>query len=232
MPSHWIITYLSTEDVDAKVAAFVEAGGQEIVPAMDMQGVGRMARVTDPQGTHVMLFRSAQGDPPDRDFEVGDWCWNELWAVRLQTLGHTLVLRGEHSATSAKAWIWVLSGTYYMLNDSTGGYPGVESHDSHERGTRPPTGCPTCKLQTADKTAEQSNRSGRTIDSTATADIPNIGTVCHVLALIRREQSSRCLPRLEPSRVLTLVHSIPIEQKPRSLLERPGFFCGLARSRS
>jgi len=49
VPPHWL-TYLAVDDVDARVASFVAAGGSLFKPCFDIPGVGRIAIVRDPQG--------------------------------------------------------------------------------------------------------------------------------------------------------------------------------------
>jgi predicted enzyme related to lactoylglutathione lyase len=49
VPPHWL-TYLAVDDVDARVAGFVAAGGIVVKPCFDIPGVGRIAIVRDPQG--------------------------------------------------------------------------------------------------------------------------------------------------------------------------------------
>lgn len=57
-PPHWAV-YLSVDDVDARVAKCVALGGTNVVPAMDIPNVGRMALIADPQGAHIWLFKSS-----------------------------------------------------------------------------------------------------------------------------------------------------------------------------
>jgi predicted enzyme related to lactoylglutathione lyase len=49
MPSFWGI-YFAVDDCDVIVAAAEKAGGGVMMPATDMEGVGRMSALTDPQG--------------------------------------------------------------------------------------------------------------------------------------------------------------------------------------
>lgn len=49
IPSHWSI-YLHVTDVDASLARALELGGSVRVPAFDVPGVGRIARLDDPSG--------------------------------------------------------------------------------------------------------------------------------------------------------------------------------------
>ena len=55
LPPHWNI-YFNVEDVDATVAKAVELGGQVVAPAFDVEGVGRMAVLADPQGAMFNLM--------------------------------------------------------------------------------------------------------------------------------------------------------------------------------
>ena len=76
-PPHWI-SYVSVEDVDAVVKAAAANGGKVVEAPYDIPGVGRTARIADPQGAELCPFTSVQGDPPDALAPRGGWCWNEL----------------------------------------------------------------------------------------------------------------------------------------------------------
>ena len=79
MPPGWI-GYVGVDDVDAAVARIVAAGGAVHMPAMDLQGVGRMAIVADPQGAPLYVMRGS-GDAPSTSFapdRQGHGAWNEL----------------------------------------------------------------------------------------------------------------------------------------------------------
>lgn len=79
--------YLHVPDVDSAVAAIVAEGGQVHMPATDMENVGRIAMVADPQGAVVYLMTPTPpaGQPDavsdvfsvDRPHHVR---WNELTA--------------------------------------------------------------------------------------------------------------------------------------------------------
>lgn len=49
LPPHWNV-YFQVDDVDATVARVTELGGSAFAPAFDVEGVGRMAVLADPQG--------------------------------------------------------------------------------------------------------------------------------------------------------------------------------------
>src|SRR4051812_27811913 len=56
-PSHWI-SYVSVEDVDASARSAAASGGRIVDPPVDAPQVGRMARIADPEGAELCLFRS------------------------------------------------------------------------------------------------------------------------------------------------------------------------------
>lgn len=81
--------YVHHPDVDRAVARIVEAGGSVHVAPHDMEGVGRIALVQDPQGAAIYVMRPAPppGPPPgqpDAKSDVFDDAraqhvrWNEL----------------------------------------------------------------------------------------------------------------------------------------------------------
>ncbi|MFR9799405.1 VOC family protein [Streptomyces sp. MS06] len=56
--AYWL-PYFETPDVDAVVTAAERLGGTVRVPAADVEGVGRMARLADPYGARFAVIRSA-----------------------------------------------------------------------------------------------------------------------------------------------------------------------------
>src|SRR5262245_59287782 len=76
-PSHWI-SYVSVEDVDSSAKAVTANGGQVIEAPSDIPTVGRKARIADPQGAELYLFKNSAGDPPDAPAPSGRFFWNEL----------------------------------------------------------------------------------------------------------------------------------------------------------
>jgi uncharacterized protein len=74
--------YIAVDDVDASVDSIAKAGGSVWMPAMDVEGVGRMALVTDPQAAPFYVMRGASDDT-SHSFakyapKVGHGAWNEL----------------------------------------------------------------------------------------------------------------------------------------------------------
>ena len=77
-PSRWV-SCVSVDDVDRTVADAVAAGGRLVGTVAETPGVGRVARIVDPQGVELSLFRNTMGDPPDPvQVPEGRWLWNEL----------------------------------------------------------------------------------------------------------------------------------------------------------
>jgi hypothetical protein len=78
--SQWIVV-MSVEDVDAAAQSFADNGGTVLTPPNDLQRRGRIAVVQDPAGALLALLETKDGDPVDREPELGDFLWNELWTV-------------------------------------------------------------------------------------------------------------------------------------------------------
>ncbi|AXK31742.1 VOC family protein [Streptomyces armeniacus] len=58
-PSHWH-PYFEVRDCDATVAEATAQGAEVTIPAMDMEGVGRMAMFTDPGGAPFAVITSVE----------------------------------------------------------------------------------------------------------------------------------------------------------------------------
>lgn len=58
--AYWL-PYFEVTDVDAVVAEAERRGGRVRVPATDVEGVGRMARLADPYGARFAVIKSASG---------------------------------------------------------------------------------------------------------------------------------------------------------------------------
>jgi predicted enzyme related to lactoylglutathione lyase len=77
MPPMWN-TYLAVDDVDAAVEKVGPAGGQVLMPPMDITDAGRMAFVMDPTGAPVGLWQANQHIGATLVNETGAVIWNEL----------------------------------------------------------------------------------------------------------------------------------------------------------
>ncbi len=74
--------YIAVDDVDASVDSIKSAGGEVIMDAVDLDGVGRMAMVADPQGAFFYVMKGAS-DETSHSFaatepKIGHCAWNEL----------------------------------------------------------------------------------------------------------------------------------------------------------
>jgi predicted enzyme related to lactoylglutathione lyase len=58
VPPHWA-TYVSVDDVDARLETCKANGATLVAGPMDVPNVGRMCLIQDPQGAHIWLFKSA-----------------------------------------------------------------------------------------------------------------------------------------------------------------------------
>lgn len=58
LPTGWY-TYINVDDVDGSLAKAKDLGAKILMPARDLENVGRMALIEDPQGAKVFLMRGA-----------------------------------------------------------------------------------------------------------------------------------------------------------------------------
>lgn len=78
----WLF-YVGVDEVDAAIATAQTNGGTVLMPPIDMDGVGRMALLADPEGRPFYVMRGAM-DEPSRAFVTppydgpGQMVWNEL----------------------------------------------------------------------------------------------------------------------------------------------------------
>ncbi len=86
-PSQWM-NYVAVDDVDAAVARVVANGGTVDCAAHDF-AIGRTARVKDPQGARLALFKGAPGKT-DGTNPVGHGavCWLELVTTDVPAAAH------------------------------------------------------------------------------------------------------------------------------------------------
>jgi hypothetical protein len=72
--------YIAVDDVDEAVAGIQASGGRLHMPAMDLEGVGRIALVADPQNVpfYVMRGENEEASPSFDPAKPGHCHWNEL----------------------------------------------------------------------------------------------------------------------------------------------------------
>ena len=77
MPPMWN-TYIAVDGVDAAVGKVASAGGQVLMPPVDIGDAGRMAFVADPTGAVVGLWQADRHIGATLVNEPGALIWNEL----------------------------------------------------------------------------------------------------------------------------------------------------------
>ena len=77
-PAAWA-TYVHSTDADATTQAVQDAGGQVVMPPMEVMGQGRMAVFTDPTGAFISIWQPQIHTGAELVNEVGSFCWNELY---------------------------------------------------------------------------------------------------------------------------------------------------------
>ena len=80
--SQWVAV-MSVGDVDAAAEYYAGAGGSVLTPPTELRRRGRLAVVVDTEGAPLALLQAKAGDPVDREPEVGDFLWDELWSHEL-----------------------------------------------------------------------------------------------------------------------------------------------------
>ena len=78
---------IAVDDVDARLAQLLQAGGAMHHPARDIPGVGRFATVADPPGAVFCLFKGDSSEPPPQPASgtPGTMGWHELYAGDLDS---------------------------------------------------------------------------------------------------------------------------------------------------
>jgi predicted enzyme related to lactoylglutathione lyase len=74
----WLAS-LSVEDIDKAVSAVKSHGGQILQGPVTVDNHGQGILVSDPQGAHVVLLNTTDGDAIDDEAKIGGWLWNEVW---------------------------------------------------------------------------------------------------------------------------------------------------------
>ena len=163
-PSHWI-SYVSVEDVDAAAKAATANGGRIVEPPYDIPQVGRTARIADPQGAELCLFRNASGDPDDALPPRGGWCWNELHTTDATKAiaFYEKVVGFSHRTLSGPA------GTYHILSRG-----GVDRGGVTDQGSAQPSWLPYVAVDDADATVARARNNGGKV-CVGPEDIPGVG---------------------------------------------------------
>jgi hypothetical protein len=76
-PVAWA-TYIQVDDADKTAADVAAAGGQAIVPVMDVMDIGRMAFFLDPTGAAFGVWQAKSFTGADLVNEPNSLCWNDV----------------------------------------------------------------------------------------------------------------------------------------------------------
>jgi predicted enzyme related to lactoylglutathione lyase len=192
-PSHWI-SYVSVEDVDAAAKSAAANGGKVVEAPFDAPGVGRMARIADPQGAELSLFKNATGDPADAPESPGPrFCWNEL-----HTTDTTKAVSFYEKVVgfSHRSMDMGPGGIYHILSKGGVDRGGVTSH--LPAGV-PPHWLPYVAVDDVDATIARARKLGATIP-VSPKDIPGVG---------------RFGVMVDPtSAILAIIKPLPMEKQP------------------
>jgi uncharacterized protein len=85
-PTAWT-TYLASDDADATAAQIAAAGGQVLMPPMDVLTVGRMFLAADPTGAVFGVWQAGDFFGAQTVNEPGTLCWNEANSRDAETAG-------------------------------------------------------------------------------------------------------------------------------------------------
>ena len=80
--SMWLIAF-SEDDIAGALNRLKAGGGTVLNGPTDWGARGEGALVSDSSGAHAVLLKAKGGDPVDRDPEIGEWLWNELWTLQM-----------------------------------------------------------------------------------------------------------------------------------------------------
>jgi hypothetical protein len=166
-PSHWI-SYVSVEDVDAAVKAAAANGGKVVDAPYEIPGVGRTARIADPQGAEICPFKNTTGDRADEDASQGRFFWNELHTT---DTAKALAFYEKVVGFSSRAMDMGPGGTYHILEKNGVGRGGATNQMAP--GV-PPHWLPYVFVDDPDATIAKAKKLGATIQF-GPEDIPGVG---------------------------------------------------------
>jgi len=163
-PPHWL-SHVRVENLDETLERAKGAGGKIAAGPFDMEDVGRMAIIRDPQGAFISAYQSAQDGPPAE----GVFVWDEL---------------GTTDADAAQRFYEVVFGwTTADMGAEYGGYrifnvgeTGVAGLMALQDSTAPPQWQPYVAVDDPDATvAKAAELGGSTL--LEPMDVPNVGRI-------------------------------------------------------
>lgn len=168
--SRWI-SYVSVVDVDSAARIAAASGGKVVEPPTDVQDIGRMAGITDPQGAEMYLYKGDKGDPPDPPdgrTPTGRFFWNELHTREPEK---ALAFYEKVVGFTHRSMDMGPGGTYHILSKGGVDRGGVTSH--LPAGV-PPHWLPYVHVDDVDDVITRARKLGAKIPM-APEDIPGVG---------------------------------------------------------
>jgi uncharacterized protein len=165
--SRWIAC-VSVEDVDAAASAAARRGGAVLTAPFDAPGAGRMARIADPKGAELYLFRKETDDPADGPGAEGHFMWNEL---HTSDPAGALPFYAEVVGYAHRTMNMGPAGDYHILSQGGVDRAGVTSHLPPGA---PAHWLPYVHIEDVDGAIERARRAGAEIPMPP-EDIPGVG---------------------------------------------------------
>ncbi len=186
-PARWLAA-VSVGDVDGAARAAAAHGGRIVQAPMAIPKVGRIARIADPQGAELHLFKSDSGDPPDARATHGRWVWNELHTT---DPGKALAFYAAVVGFTSQPMEVAGGGTYHVLSSPDAvGRGGVSGHLAPGAA---PHWLPYVLVDDADAAAHRARMLGAAIEMPP-ADIPTVGRIA-----VLRDPTGAALAMLKPA---------------------------------
>jgi uncharacterized protein len=166
-PARWE-SCVSVEDVDAAARTASALGGRVLEAPATLQSAGRLAKIADPQGAVIWLFKKDGGDPPDGPAPHGGFLWNELHTPDPQAAlaFYEKVVGFTHRSLDVGP-----GGPYHVIGREGTDRGGV-SH--HLRPGQRPHWLPYICVDDADATMARASKHGATVEM-GPMDIPGAG---------------------------------------------------------
>jgi uncharacterized protein len=161
-PPHWL-SHIGVENLDETLEKAKSAGGKVVAGPFDMEDVGRMAIVSDPQGAYVSAYQSLS----EGSGSAGVFVWDEL---------------GTTDADGAQSFYEQVFGwTTKDMGEEYGGYRIFHRGEEQVGGLMknpdpsiPASWTPYVAVEDADETCRKATELGASV-IVEPMDVPNIG---------------------------------------------------------
>lgn len=163
--AQWL-SYVLVDDVDRSAKEITKRGGRVLEAPHDIPTVGRSARIADPQGAQIHLFRPTESDRSEPPASEGRFFWNELRTSDPEkaVAFYESLLGATHETMHSG------SEKYHVLSKGGAGRAGVTKSSPGE----PPHWLPYVFTKDVDATAAKAAKSGGRV-WVPPKDIPDIG---------------------------------------------------------